>query len=169
MNNLTAKAENTAKPRRRNVTLDVAKAICIMLMVVGHSGAPRAVHDFIYMFHMPCFFLVSGYLLNEKYLTDIALGAKRKIKGLYKPFVKWTLIFIALHNVFYALHFYTDCYSTVDFLKHILLTFLTQEKELFLGGYWFLPALLFASVFSICILSLLKRCNRLTNVYIVGG
>ncbi len=40
----------------RDKSLDIAKAICIILMVVGHSGCPTYLHDFVYMFHMPCFF-----------------------------------------------------------------------------------------------------------------
>ena len=52
--------------QKRDLTLDLAKAICIILMVIGHSGCPDYLHRFIYMFHMPCFFFISGYLLNDK-------------------------------------------------------------------------------------------------------
>ena len=51
--------------QKRDLTLDLAKAICIILMVIGHSGCPDYLHRFIYMFHMPCFFFISGYLLND--------------------------------------------------------------------------------------------------------
>ena len=63
----------------RDKSLDIAKAICIILMVVGHSGCPTYLHDFIYMFHMPCFFFVSGWLLNDKYITDLKNGLIQKI------------------------------------------------------------------------------------------
>lgn len=66
----------------RNNSLDIAKAICIILMVVGHSGCPTFLHDFVYMFHMPCFFFVSGWLLNDKYITDLKTGLIQKTKGL---------------------------------------------------------------------------------------
>lgn len=32
---------------------DVAKGIGIFLMVMGHSGLPNCMHDWIYSFHMP--------------------------------------------------------------------------------------------------------------------
>ena len=83
---------------KRDLTLDLAKAICIILMVIGHSGCPDYLHRFIYMFHMPCFFFISGYLLNDKYLTNLKTGLWRKIKGSYYPFVKWSVIFLLLHN-----------------------------------------------------------------------
>lgn len=71
----------------RDKSLDIAKAICIILMVVGHSGCPTYLYDFVYMFHMPCFFFVSGWLLNEKYVTDLKTGLIQKAKGSYYPFV----------------------------------------------------------------------------------
>lgn len=88
----------------RDKSLDIAKAICIILMVVGHSGCPTYLYDFVYMFHMPCFFFVSGWLLNEKYVTDLKTGLIQKAKGSYYPFVKWTLIFLLFHNVFASMH-----------------------------------------------------------------
>ena len=63
--------------QKRDLTLDLAKAICIILMVIGHSGCPDYLHRFIYMFHMPCFFFISGYLLNDKYLTNLKTGLWR--------------------------------------------------------------------------------------------
>lgn len=60
--------------QNRNCALDIAKAICIILMVIGHSGCPDYLGRFIYMFHMPCFFFISGYLLNDKYLTNLKTG-----------------------------------------------------------------------------------------------
>lgn len=51
----------------RIIALDIAKAICIILVVMGHyvpDNSPAwyvLVHDVIYTFHMPLFMFVSGY------------------------------------------------------------------------------------------------------------
>ena len=74
---------NTINLHSRNVSLDIAKAICIILMVAGHSGCPKYIHDVIYLFHMPAFFLISGMLLSEKYLLDLRNGIKKKFKSYY--------------------------------------------------------------------------------------
>lgn len=79
--------------------MDIAKALCITLMVVGHGGCPSYLGRFIYMFHMPCFFFISGWLLSDKYLADLKTGLIRKVIGSYWPFVKWTLIFLFFHNL----------------------------------------------------------------------
>ena len=101
---------------KRDLSLDIAKGICIILMVIGHSGCPEWLNRFIYMFHMPCFFFMSGILLSEKYLIDVRGGIRKKLKGYYRPFVKWTLIFLFLHNVFALLHIYETSYTWRDFL-----------------------------------------------------
>lgn len=57
-----------ATQRRRDPWIDNAKAVLVLLVVVGHfltlapPSAPAAhVYDFVYLFHIPAFVLVSGW------------------------------------------------------------------------------------------------------------
>lgn len=45
--------------KQRDTVLDAMRGIGIVLMVVGHSGFGGS--DFIYLFHMALFFMLSGY------------------------------------------------------------------------------------------------------------
>lgn len=155
--------------QQRNKTLDIAKGICIILMVIGHSGCPAYLHDFIYLFHMPCFFFISGWLLSDKYLENLKKGLYRKIKGSYYPYVKWTLIFILLHNVFAWMHIYDSAYSLPMFIQRTALAITLTGAEMLLGGYWFLAALFWASVITLLFLYILKKCNRPTLISVSGG
>ena len=103
------KIENTASAH--NPTLSIAKALCIILMVVGHSGCPAYLHDWIYLFHMPCFFLISGYLLKDRYIDNLKLAVRKRLKGLWIPYVKWSILFLLLHNAFYRIGLYPNIYS----------------------------------------------------------
>lgn len=53
---------------KRIIFIDIAKAICIVLVVIGHyvpDNSPAwyvAFHDIIYTFHMPLFMFTSGYV-----------------------------------------------------------------------------------------------------------
>lgn len=53
---------------QRLVFLDIAKAICIILVVIGHyhpDNSPEwynVIWKFIYSFHMPLFMFASGYI-----------------------------------------------------------------------------------------------------------
>ena len=47
--------------------IDVLKGIAIILVLIGHRSVNECGTVFIYMFHMPLFFFISGYLdrMNE--------------------------------------------------------------------------------------------------------
>jgi acyltransferase len=49
----------------RNLKIDVFRGLGIMLVVLGHTaGLPAEVHRYVYSFHMPAFFILSGYLFQ---------------------------------------------------------------------------------------------------------
>lgn len=153
----------------RDKSLDIAKAICIILMVIGHSDCPKYLHDFIYMFHMPCFFFISGWLLNDKYVKDVKTGLIQKAKGSYYPFVKWTLIFLLFHNVFASMHIYENSYSWQTFIERIVRAFMMTGSESLLGGFWFLISLFWASIISLLFFICFPRIVSLTENNISGG
>ena len=82
----------------RNTTISIAKGIAIILMVIAHAEAPGWLCRFIFEFHMPLFFITAGYFFSLKYLNDEATFVKKRVKGLYWPFVKWAVFFLIIHN-----------------------------------------------------------------------
>ena len=142
----------------RNVSLDFAKAICIILMVIGHSGCPTYLRDFLYLFHMPCFFFISGYLLNDKYMKDIKMGLRRKLKGLYFPYVKWTVFFLLL-NLFSRLFIMGETSSVREIFAKLVGILTMSHLERLVGGYWFLVSLFIASVISMSVLYALRNAS----------
>ena len=89
-------------------SVSIAKGIGIILMLIGHAGCPSHLNSFIYQFHMPLFFFISGYCFKEKHLNNFKDFAIKRIKGIYLPFIKYSLLFLLLHNVFYNLNIYND-------------------------------------------------------------
>ncbi len=150
--------------------LSIAKAIGIILMVVGHTIGPNFFCRFIYMFHMPLFFFCSGYFYKEpQNFNQIEEFVIKRIKGLYFPYLKWCFIFLMLHNLFYGFHFYPmendyySCYSIGDYMRHMksILTTMTGQDKL-LDPFWFLKELLFSSIF-ICLIT--YTIKSLTSKY----
>ena len=94
-----------------NPSVGYLKALGILLMVFGHSGNTNHINHFIYMFHMPLFFIASGYCFKDKYLSTPRKYIYNKVKGIYWPYVKWSLLFLLLHNVCFNLHLYSDQYG----------------------------------------------------------
>lgn len=66
--------------------VDLLKGIGIWLVVWGHSMAPRSIY--IYSFHMPLFFFLSGYLHKDKPFGQFVV---RKLNTLYIPYAVFTL------------------------------------------------------------------------------
>lgn len=149
-----------------NIWISCAKGLAIILMVIGHSGAPEAFVQWIYNFHMPLFFFVSGYLFNIKYLQNGVTFIKKKFKSLYIPFVKWSLIFLLLHNLLTSLNIYGLEYDLNDFKSKIIGIFTMTASEQMLGGFWFLKQLLYASVISWVILYFLYKRPRQIKISI---
>ena len=67
----------------RNESIDVIKGTLIFLVIIGHillgSLDNNGLRYFIYSFHMPIFFFLSGYLLNlQKISKNTAIVLLRK-------------------------------------------------------------------------------------------
>jgi len=128
--------------RARIEYIDIAKGIGILLVALAHADISLIspyLHLFIYAFHMPLFFFLSGYFFNP----DISFGAlfKKRYHSILKPyFVTILLIYIA------SLSFTNMRFATV--FSRIL-------KSLYATGYyidwtqlWFLPSLFVTSLFA---------------------
>ena len=137
-------------PKEKKNHITIAKAIGIILMVIGHSGTPFSqIDDFIYLFHMPLFFFCSGYFFKEIYdSTHLQQFCFRRFSGLYIPYIRWSLAFLIFHNLFYNLHLYNFSYNMNAFLLHSIKTIAMTEYEIMLRPFWFLKALLYASLFA---------------------
>lgn len=81
--------------KNRNYWLDIAKGIAIILMVIGHTPIPEKISHFIFAFHMPLFFIASGWSSNYiKYPFRQYVG--KKWKSLMVPFFCYSLVVILL-------------------------------------------------------------------------
>lgn len=154
----------------KNNFLSTAKGIGIILMVMGHSGAPGDIDKFIYQFHMPLFFFCSGYFLNncENY-NSLIIIFKKKFKGIYLKFLCWSILFLALHNVFINLNIYNDTiakwaeypYDINDFIhKAIKIIFSMNGHEQLVRSFWFFKQLFIASLI---VPSIICLTNKVTH------
>lgn len=119
--------------------LDVAKGIVIVLMVIGHTSIPEPLSKYIWSFHMPFFFVVSGLLYNEqKYQKFIDFFFSRT-QSLMIPYILMTVVVMSLLWII-------DCFRTSEIYNGW-------------GGYplWFVPVLFMSEV---CAYLILKGINQ---------
>lgn len=146
------------KIKNREIWVDNAKFIGIALMVLGHNELNnQSFFDFIYSFHMPLFFILSGYFASTK--SDFLTFLKRNTKGLLLPyFVFWLINLPFTYLSLYKNQDLYPCDGIVDFILHPVFGMLltgTTGFSYFIGPLWFFTALflvrlLFYAVNKIC-------------------
>lgn len=73
------------KQTSRELWIDACKGIGILLVLLGHVSPPFM--KFIYGFHMPLFFIISGYVFKkENFQISFALYLKKLLKSYLFPY-----------------------------------------------------------------------------------
>ena len=135
--------------RKENTLVSVAKGIGILLVLIGHFGFIPEVKRFIYLFHMPLFFFLSGYLFKDRELKELPRYVLRKIRSLYVPFIACNLFAMIFHNLFCRIGIYQaeDAFHSVsEVLKYIAKVLLCIKMEDVVTPMWFLPILMAVSI-----------------------
>lgn len=78
--------------------LDISKGFAIILMVLGHASIPREARHFIWAFHMPLFFIASGWTSNFPQYTVFSYFRK-KVRTLLCPFFIYSIIVLSLQSM----------------------------------------------------------------------
>lgn len=161
--------------RKRVLWADYAKFIAIYLVVLGHADlSPGNFRNFIYLFHLPLFFLISGYFDNSsKYTFKPFLF--RNFKLLVVPYLCFNLINIPFSWTSIWLH--PELYPNIDTAGKLLICPLigillgddsvTSFSYLPCGPLWFLIALFFIKIcfYFLHKFSCLLKNNFVTIIY----
>ncbi|HOO26986.1 MAG TPA: acyltransferase family protein [Lachnospiraceae bacterium] len=129
---------------------DMAKGIGMILVLLGHlqgdaifSYSPYILPlcTWIFSFHMPLFFIISGMLMNYKHdlQKDMAVLCKKRFRGIMIPYFWFSLFYISV--VFYALFFGG---SIAPETLYVNLWYIFSMYGM--NVLWFLPALFFGEL-----------------------
>ena len=153
---------------KRETIISICKGIAIILMVIAHAEAPGWLCKFIFEFHMPLFFITAGYFFSLKYLNDEATFVKKRIKGLYWPFVKWAVFFLIIHNWMFDLGVLNETFGndaggvTHPYNWHQMqqnlwniFTAMGGYDQFLCGAFWFFRGLFVASILYLIIYKVL--------------
>ena len=119
--------------------VDMAKGYGMIAVLIGHLVQNSFLGNFVYSFHLPLFFFLSGYLFHAD--TDFISFLKKKGKSILLPYFSLG-IFIVVFSVLYPCLF-EHKYRTLSMFGHMLwqhfLAFLFQYRY---GTVWYLAVLL---------------------------
>ena len=114
--------------------VDIFKGFLIIFVVVGH-GHYQKMNDIIFWFHMPLFFLISGYLFKTPERKSIKSWCFKQMKSLLIPCAFFYVLNMALAF---------DHASVVDITKKAIL--FIYGGRMLPGVYWFITCLLLSRI-----------------------
>ncbi|MDM7918679.1 MAG: acyltransferase family protein [Methanosarcina sp.] len=116
--------------------IDALKGIGIMLVVLAHHSLPIALDTYIFSYHMPLFFFISGFLFDfGKYTGSSANFVKGRFRSLIVPYFCFALI-TCLFYFFLDTGFQPEV-TNIKFFEHITIL----ENSILHGTYHILYAL----------------------------
>ena len=78
------------KPRL--VYIDMLKSFAIFMVVIGHRTDNAILEQYIYSFHIPLFFWISGYLFNPDKCERLSIFLSRRLRTLVIPYFTFAII-----------------------------------------------------------------------------
>lgn len=146
--------------QQRIAYLDYAKGVGILFVILAHIYAwnPYIQNDaivvWIYSFHMPLFFIISGILIRYRYPKNISTFIISKLKHILIPYFIFSLFSALFKFILYGVNwpvFYQDIQNTIT-----------------LAGVdmWFLQALFFAEIMFVLIVQFCE--NKLLREIILS-
>lgn len=81
----------------RNKTIDIAKGIGILLVVLGHCAIPTKWFTLIYLFHMPLFFFTAGLVFRPS--SDNEAFYQKKKRTLLFPYAVYGFLFVVVDTL----------------------------------------------------------------------
>lgn len=151
--------------KNRIAYVDIAKGLAIWLMVIGHMDISEQIRIYIYSFHMPLFFILSGLFFKRD--RPFLINLKSSIKSILWPYFTFSVINLFVCWVSPYLHpeLYYDMHGKEIFFAAIRGIFLgtdqiTPTSFMPLGALWFLVSLFTIQVLTSALAALVRN-NRI--------
>ncbi len=157
--------------RTRTEYIDIARGAVIILMLIGHSGAPKLLTQLIYGFHMPFFFMLSGLLYNrskweEKGFKELVVS---KFKAYLIPYFILCGINIGLELIYDLVSGYSFDEFTQEGARSIFWALYSYSTKARMGTsvpLWFLPCIFLSTI---VVWAVFKIKNRVLKVALFAG
>ncbi len=126
--------------KQRIDSLDFVRGICIIYMIMGHIAYKPIIDHYIHAFHMPLFFVVSGFFLINTNMTIKEYFIKM-IKKVLIPYFIWSSIFLIIA--------YKTSIGLIDTPVNVFINNIITNNNAYMpiaGALWFLTSFFFANL-----------------------
>ena len=158
--------QKLANNNQRELSVDVARGIGIILVVFGHTFQIYSITSYIYSFHIPLFFLLSGLTFNtEKYFHC----PKRFLRDRFLKLIIPYFIAAMFSYVLYVFVAPTLSLPKIDVDSAAIGILSGNGNALpFNLGLWFLPAFFFAGIIFLALTLSFKGMKLFIGVFLVS-
>ena len=125
---------------KRIASIDIAKGVGMLFIIWGHVMRYGITNHWVYVFHIPLFFFLSGLVFSHERYGDFKAFLKRKFQTLLIPY----FIYSVVTWVIWALYSYVTHAEVDSYWMPLLQTFIAQGSAGFLihnGTLWFVTCL----------------------------
>ena len=135
---------------KRDLSLDFVKGFGIVLVIYGHIHAGDNIsNNWVYSYHMPLFFFVSGILFNKKKSNEsLVYYVIQEAKKILYPYLTFSFLYLIV-----------KCLMLEYDLNEIIRFFVDTFTFVGRGVFWFLSSLFFAEILYFIIEK--KKCKSL--------
>ena len=92
--------------KKRESSIDVAKGLFIIAMIIGHFSIDGTFRKIIYSCHMMAFVLFSGYFYKSN--RDLKIGFERTARNFLVPYLIFVLVELAVNYSNWSVDFFKD-------------------------------------------------------------
>jgi len=128
----------------RNGVIDAAKCILIFAIYVFHYGtAAGGLYDFFATFHVPAFFMVSGFWALNRPDRSVWQFVTTAVKRYLLLWLLWVVTYTAYFSL---LHQYS-----LEMIWDIFLRYFLAVRSSGIAGMWFVPAFFLVTLIYFCL------------------
>ncbi len=144
----------------RDKVIDQLKGFGILLILINHTfdATNNYIYWFIQAFHVPLFFIISGYLYKKRAIKETA---QKKFYSLMIPYISFLIFYLTID------YFGCALYLGIFDNQHLLSALLYHNVIPINGNIWFLFALFMCAIIYSIIDNYIKK-DRVKDILIVS-
>lgn len=152
--------------------IDHMKAFAIILVVIGHFPIEYELKKYIYSFHIPLFFMLSGLVFNCSKYSEFKKFLIHKCKTILAPYLCLNFSYFVFWVVYYRVLAGSKKYSLFDLVRGVIYAN-SDQYHLINGPTWFLPTLFLIEVSAYLLVKYFKDDSQLlllaSGIFLVWG
>ena len=142
INHADSNDKNGSSTKERYLFIDIAKGIGILLVMFAHVNYTPAILTYIYAFHMPLFFVLSGMLFQKEKYRSFAQFLKKRFLTLICPYAFFYLVSLVINfGISVAAQGITPDLINQYFHSFLQMFIAQNSASVINAPLWFIPCL----------------------------